>query len=151
MKGIYTLVFIIERPLRIKIGKLGIKFFKKGIYAYVGSGLGKGSFSMLGRIERHLKRKKKMFWHIDYLLSHKCVKIIEVFYAKTNFKIECILNKEIEKTFKGKIPIKGFGSSDCNCKAHLIWLGNIGIIKQVRMLMKKAYANAGLKIIKTIK
>jgi endonuclease-3 len=151
MKGVYTLVLMIEKPLRIKIGKLGVGDFKEGIYAYVGSGLGKGAFSMLGRIKRHLKRKKNMFWHIDYLLSHEGVKILEVFYAKTNLKMECILNEEIKKTFKGKIPMEGFGSSDCKCKAHLTWLGNKNASKRVEKLMKKAYKNAGLKIVKAIK
>jgi len=151
MKGVYTLVLRIEKPLRIKIGKLGIGDFKEGIYAYVGSGLGKGAFSVLGRIKRHLERKKNMFWHIDYLLSNESVKILKVFYAKTNLKIECILNKEIKKTFKGKIPMKGFGSSDCKCKAHLTWLRSKNASKRIEKLMERAYKNAGLKNVKTIK
>jgi len=151
MKGVYTLILIVKKPLKIKIGKLGIKFFKKGIYAYIGSGLGKGATSILGRVKRHLKKRKKMFWHIDYLLSHKNVKIIDIFYAKTSIKIECILNNEISKAFNKNFSIKDFGSSDCKCKTHLIWLGNKNELKRIKKLIKKAYKNVGLEMLKLTK
>ncbi|MDC3089020.1 DUF123 domain-containing protein [Alphaproteobacteria bacterium] len=65
-------------------------------------------------MKRHLCNKKKLHWHIDYLLLNKNVKVIDV--NKSN-KFECDLNKETE----GEIIIHGFGSSDCEagCKSHL--------------------------------
>ena len=66
------------------------------------------------RIKRHLCKKKNLHWHIDYLLNHDAVQIIDI---KKSEIIECILNKKTN----GTIIIKGFGSSDCNlyCKSHL--------------------------------
>ncbi|MEM3061511.1 MAG: GIY-YIG nuclease family protein [Candidatus Bathyarchaeia archaeon] len=151
MRGVYTIVLMLEKSLRIKIGRLGLKNFREGFYAYVGSGLGRGSSSVLGRLRRHLKRGKKLFWHMDYLSSHKGVKILEVFYAETDFKMECVLNNEIWKTLRRNFFIKGFGSSDCNCESHLTWIGNKISIDRVKESIKKAYKNVGLKALELTK
>jgi Uri superfamily endonuclease len=76
------------------------------------------------RIERHLRKNKKKFWHIDYLLSNKNARIISILKIRTEKRIECKLNEEIFKNLKGKVLVKKFGSSDCNCKSHLVYLGN---------------------------
>ena len=114
MKGIYCLLIKVLRPKEILIRKLGKIRFEKGKYIYVGSAqknLGK-------RIERHFKKKKKKFWHIDYLLADKNVKIEKAILLPFKRKNqECKLAKQISK--KGK-PIKNFGSSDCKCQSHLI-------------------------------
>jgi Uri superfamily endonuclease len=116
MKGIYLLLMRMKRDSFIKIGKLGKIKFKKGKYIYVGSAqrnLGK-------RIERHFKKQKRKFWHIDYLLSSKNIKIEKVFCFRGKKKTECKLAKEILKYGK---PILNFGSSDCGCKSHLFKIG----------------------------
>ena len=65
---------------------------------------------------KHLKPRKKKFWHIDYLLENKNVKIKDVFYKKAAKKQECTIAKKLSKIGKG---IENFGSSDCKCKSHL--------------------------------
>ena len=64
-------------------------------------------------------RKKKLHWHIDYLLNNDYAEVIN---TKKSKMIECSLNKKTN----GTIIIKGFGSTDCNldCKSHLKYLGN---------------------------
>ncbi|MDP6139502.1 MAG: GIY-YIG nuclease family protein, partial [Candidatus Woesearchaeota archaeon] len=106
-KGIYILIIYLNKPKKIKIGTLGNIFFKKGYYCYIGSALN----NLEKRVQRHLSSKKKIRWHIDYLLKH--AKIINVKVKITNRKLECSVNKKVEKN--SKEVIKSFGSSDCNC------------------------------------
>jgi len=66
MGGIYVLIIRFKRKIKICVGKLGPVLFTEGLYFYVGKALG----SLESRIERHLQRNKKNFWHIDYLLEY---------------------------------------------------------------------------------
>lgn len=113
MKGVYWLVIKVLKTKEISIGKLGKIKFEKGRYIYIGS----AQKNLEKRIERHFKKKKKIFWHIDYLLKDKDVKIEKVIlFPQKRKNEECALAKQISK--KGK-PIENFGSSDCKCKSHL--------------------------------
>ena len=106
----YQLFIKVNKDIDLKVGKLGRFIFSIGSYVYTGS----AKKNLDKRIERHLSKKKKLHWHIDYLLLNKNVKVIDV--NRSN-KFECDLNKETE----GEIIIHGFGSSDCEagCKSHL--------------------------------
>ena len=134
MKGSYLLVLEIEKERLIKIGSLGEIFFNTGYYVYVGSALN----GLNQRIKRHLRKKKKIHWHIDYLLNY--AKIIDVFIKEEDNKEECY----IAQVFMQNLPfVSGFGCSDCTCSSHLFY-GYLDIIfKTVKMLdMKRFYANA---------
>jgi Uri superfamily endonuclease len=75
-----------------------------------------------GRIQRHLKKDKRCFWHIDYLLASKHSSIKAIIYSKTNIRHECKIVGEIANM--NVKPIKGFGVSDCEegCKSHLHYI-----------------------------
>ena len=111
----YQLFINITQFIKIKIGKLGFFTFPRGIYVYTGS----AKKNIDSRIERHLSRHKNFHWHIDYLLANDKSKIIKVTKSKVS---ECDLNAEV----KGKIIVKGFGSTDCkeNCGSHLKYIGD---------------------------
>ena len=115
-KGIYILVIELPKSWKIRIGKLGVLEFSKGLYAYAGS----AQNGLEKRIERHRSRKengKKFFWHIDYLLEKS--RILEVYTKPASKEQECETAKSLERKFK---PVPGFGCSDCNCKSHLFFL-----------------------------
>ena len=112
MNGVYILLISVTENISVRIGALGEVSFEKGLYAYIGS----AQNSLENRVERHLRRVKKKFWHIDYLLGVNQTEIIEVFYKKAGRLEEC---KIAERLSKVAIPIQGFGSSDCKCKGHL--------------------------------
>jgi Uri superfamily endonuclease len=113
-KGTYILVIELDREKRIRIGRLPAVIYKKGYYFYVGKA-GKG---FQGRIGRHLRKRKKSFWHIDYLLKES--KIREVWIRKNYFD-ECRTIEDILRNFKiATRPVKYFGSSDCRCSGHLV-------------------------------
>jgi sugar fermentation stimulation protein A len=111
--GAYVLVLHLARRRNLRTGALGNVDFPAGFYTYVGSarrGLGK-------RMERHRKREKKIFWHIDYL--REAAKFVCVLPIRTVDDIECELaGKTAELLGKG---VRDFGSSDCHCASHLFF------------------------------
>lgn len=135
-KGIYTLIVFLSNDTQLKVGKLGIQTFPAGYYTYTGSALGKGASSLKQRVTRHLKKQKRKFWHIDFLLAHENATIITIIAVQTSRKLECKMNQYIRERLKTKIPVVGFGASDCkeNCKSHLLFFYDIA---KEKVLVKK--------------
>lgn len=121
MKGIYALVIFLDADAEIKIGALGKIDFAKGHYVYVGS----AQNSIEKRVKRHLRKEKKLFWHIDYLLNCKKSKITKVFYDQSKKTEECVVAKKIKEH---GCEIIAFGCSDCKCSSHLFHIKNAEII-----------------------
>ncbi|MCK5183836.1 MAG: GIY-YIG nuclease family protein [Candidatus Heimdallarchaeota archaeon] len=137
-RGTYLLFLFIQKDISLTIGALGCKLFQQGNYIYVGSAFGPGGLEK--RITRHIKQEKKIFWHIDYLLNDNFVKIKAYGEILSDHKIECNVVDQITRTFQEKsLIIENFGSSDCNCKSHLLYFNNTPvneIIKQIKIKMK---------------
>jgi Uri superfamily endonuclease len=114
---LYAIYLDVKCEKIIEIGKLGNYSFKKGIYIYVGS----AKRNIIARINRHQKVHKSQKWHFDYLRPHgTIIKII----TYENSIGECPLAEKIRKMEGGVFPIKRFGSTDCRCFSHLIYLQN---------------------------
>ncbi|WP_455392548.1 GIY-YIG nuclease family protein [[Eubacterium] cellulosolvens] len=122
MKGSYVLVIELPRSKSIPIGKLGYIKFSKGYYAYIGSALN----GLEARLRRHIRKDKKLFWHIDYLLTH--AKIIGIYYKPSTKKEECALARDFATTMP---EIRNFGASDCNCRSHLFYSGKISDLQEL--------------------
>ena len=142
-KGTYALVIALERESAIAVGKLGRSggkggeneiTFPSGYYIYVGSARG----GLPQRVRRHLRggggegSAKKLRWHIDYLLQFASV--IEVWYAvegewgrwgEREESQECFWCHVSRGMPDSRIPVPGFGSSDCRCPAHLIYFPSL--------------------------
>lgn len=120
--GVYTLLLFVTQEVNITIGKLGQQKFPNGYYTYTGSALGKGE-PLKNRISRHLKKEKRLFWHIDYLLENKNVSVKAIITAESKEKIECKVNRYLKNSSSAKILVNGFGASDCknNCGGHLLY------------------------------
>lgn len=112
-KGIYYLIINISRKRTIEIGHLGTYSFLTGFYVYIGS----AQKNLKQRIKRHLQQKKRLHWHIDYLLQYG--EIISVYECAGKRESECTLSRKIGTIKNATIPVKGFGSSDCSCTTHL--------------------------------
>ncbi|MCJ7458603.1 MAG: GIY-YIG nuclease family protein [candidate division Zixibacteria bacterium] len=124
-RGNYQLLLYLDRKSRIKIGKKGEHDFPEGHYVYTGSALN----GLEGRINRHLRKEKKNFWHIDYLLPHcKILKVIQYNQNHKNMVAECDLNKELLRKKNCEVVVKGFGSSDCSCPSHLVYFKRLKAI-----------------------
>jgi Uri superfamily endonuclease len=116
-KGVYQLHLRLDKPKRIRVGKLGVFTFPAGRYIYTGSAMN----GLIGRLRRHLKKRKKLHWHIDYLLRH--AKIETIFVLETGERVECQLNSLTLSLPNAKVVVKGFGCSDCRCPSHLVYFG----------------------------
>ncbi len=115
--GAYQLVIKVKEDCKIKIGALGELQFVKGLYIYTGSAM-----SNLGaRVARHLRKEKKLHWHIDYLLASPHTEIVEVKRFQSEKRIECKLNEAVALQNGAVFPHSLFGSSDCGrCVSHLV-------------------------------
>jgi Uri superfamily endonuclease len=130
MKGIYVLLISVSEDTEVNVGALGIQNFQKGKYVYVGS----AQNNLEKRVERHFKAVKSLFWHVDYLLASPAARIVSGFYKEAGRQDECMLAKRLAENMT---PMKGFGSSDCSCAAHLFKVRQPAILKgylcQLRM------------------
>jgi Uri superfamily endonuclease len=146
--GIYTLIIFLSREICLNVGKLGQHRFPKGYYTYTGSALGKGASSLKRRISRHLQKKKRNFWHIDFLLANENATVTAVAAAQTNEKLECNLNSYIKMEGEAKILVKGFGASDCkeNCESHLLYLGEEHIESKIVTVYSKRFGSKPLLV-----
>lgn len=120
-KGIYLLALRLTKNLRITPGRLPETTFPSGLYLYVG----RSKNSLQGRIKRHLRKQKKTFWHIDYLLSKSR---IEDIWIKLGCFDECQITHKIHHLFRhSRHLVNKFGASDCRCPGHLLYLGKEGM------------------------
>lgn len=111
--GIYQLLIYMPQKNFIRVGKRGSFEFPAGYYVYTGS----AKKGLKARISRHLKEDKRKFWHIDYLLPHARIKEIVIHPQKS----ECDWNGRLARLKEARIPVQGFGSSDCKCVTHLLY------------------------------
>ncbi|WP_028840765.1 DNA/RNA nuclease SfsA [Thermodesulfobacterium hveragerdense] len=111
-QGAYLLVFKIAQPVNLLINQRTFSI-KPGFYIYVGSAMQ----GLEARIKRHLRKNKKLHWHIDYLLTyaHSILSIP----IRSSAKIECALASDVGKLSEGLVF--GFGSTDCRYPSHLFY------------------------------
>jgi sugar fermentation stimulation protein A len=120
-RGTYILLIEILHEVNVKVGVLGSLTFPQGFYAYCGSAMG----GLGARINRHLRREKKIRWHVDYLLEKGRVR--GVLFAVTNERLECRLAECLGNVFNN---YPGFGSSDCHCPSHLFFSEDLPTLQE---------------------
>jgi sugar fermentation stimulation protein A len=110
-RGAYLLLLRLDTPTRIRIGCLGELPFDAGWYVYVGSAMA----NLTARIARHLRRRKKLHWHIDALResARECLALP----IRSSRRDECSVADALAAILT---PAScGFGCSDCACPTHL--------------------------------
>ena len=85
--GLYQLVIQLGRRQVIDVGHLGRFAFPSGYYVYTGS----AKLGLESRIARHLRKEKRLRWHIDYLLGQ--ASIVEVKRYHGSRRSECELSR----------------------------------------------------------
>ena len=111
-RGSYILLIRLPRDKIIRVGCLGALSFSAGYYGYVGSAMS----GLKSRLNRHLRRDKRVHWHIDYLLEEAVISGIIV--ARAEERTECLIARALSGEFS---IVSGFGASDCSCPSHLFW------------------------------
>jgi len=122
LKGIYVLIIKICNPISIKVGALGVISFQTGLYAYVGS----AQNSIETRVKRHLRKEKRLFWHVDYLLAEDAAEVAQVYVLEGKKTCECQIAQLLSQHGQA---VAGFGCSDCRCTSHLYFLESFVFLK----------------------
>jgi len=128
-KGVYVLVVSVGKDIKVNVGSLGSIDFEKGLYAYVGS----AQKNLQKRIERHLRKEKRKFWHIDYLLDNTSAKVVKVFHKEAEKPEECRVARELSGR---TVPVVNFGCSDCDCVSHLFKIDDYGFLRNLMSGMR---------------
>ncbi len=121
MKGAYVLLIELSKMARI-FHKGTFYELPTGIYVYVGSALGHAN-AIESRVTRHLKKSKKLFWHIDKITSSPEARISSFFSILADTSIECTVSQKLFASGNFSVPIPKFGASDCKkgCPAHFYY------------------------------
>jgi Uri superfamily endonuclease len=113
----YQLLFRLKQVRDIRVGRLGRFSFQAGYYIYTGS----AKRCLSARVARHLKKEKRLHWHIDYLLQYADIVSVTTFGAEV---LECELAERALSLPVADVPAPRFGASDCRCMSHLVYVGN---------------------------
>lgn len=146
MRGSYTIILRCMRPLNATFGKLGHAKLDRGYYVYTGSALGRGSASLENRLRRHMRHRKRLKWHIDYLTTKNGCNIAAVVFLQSERRLECSINRHIRETFLFIPILPGLGSSDCKCDAHLRKANSGLTMNQILDRVERIHAEYGKPI-----
>lgn len=114
--GTYVLILTPRNSATIAIGKLGTLAVEDGFYLYTGSAFGPGGLrARIGHHQRSVDRRPH--WHIDYLRQH--AELIGVFFTTSTDRLEHKWAQTLDAQPCTRLPLLGFGSSDCGCLSHL--------------------------------
>jgi Uri superfamily endonuclease len=114
LRGTYALILYLPQDQAIRVGALGKFKFPRGLYIYVGSAMN----GLNARIARHGRRRKKLFWHIDYILRY--ARIVSVETRISRRRLECRTARQLLSRRGVRVIAPRLGASDCNCPTHLI-------------------------------
>ncbi|MBF0194710.1 MAG: GIY-YIG nuclease family protein [Magnetococcales bacterium] len=134
----YALLIKYTKSQHVKVGAKGYIDIKAGSYLYIGS----AKKSWEKRVGRHLKKEKKLRWHIDYLLSTKSTSIEEVWINQNS--CECETAKAIADLKNSAVVAKKIGSSDCRCPTHFFYIKN-GFTNVKELLNKLIFATVKIE------
>lgn len=126
--GTYLLLLNLDQEKEISVGRSGTFSFQPGYYLYLGSAFGPGG--LRSRLGRHIRGGEKIFWHIDYLRIKSDLK--EVWYQITPEPREHQVAAWLASRPGIRLPVPGFGASDCRCRSHLFYAANLDLIKITR-------------------
>ena len=114
--GTYALLLYLPARTPLKAGGLEPHAFVRGWYLYVGSAQGPGGVA--ARIGHHLRSHHPPRWHLDYLRPWSRPRGAWAGPCAREHQWAALLGRLPGAQF----PVVGFGSSDCRCPAHLIFL-----------------------------
>ncbi|NJE01297.1 DUF123 domain-containing protein [Thermococcus sp. JdF3] len=109
MRGSYFLVVLLENDKTVRTK--GREFhLRKGHYVYVGSAMN----SLEKRVARHFSGKKRLHWHIDFLLKE--AKLLRAYLIPSEERLEEKLSLGVAKYGE---PVEGFGAGDVRVSTNL--------------------------------
>lgn len=114
--GTYVLIVLVSAEGSFRVGEWGELEPADGYYAYVG----RAKKGLVARLSRHVSSRKKRYWHVDYLLEHADLVEAWLFVLEAG---ECDVASRLVEAGGKRHGLERFGSSDCRCPGHLVYLG----------------------------
>lgn len=142
LQGTYTLLLTCNKPLRLRVGKIGLVPLEKGHYLYTGSALGIGGASLERRVARHRCRTKRVRWHVDYLTVRPEIIVRHIVCLQSRKRLECQINQHIISTLNAQPIAPHAGATDCECNGHLLSV-KVGGVGTILAGLEQIYANFG--------
>lgn len=112
------LVLQLQSEQRLEVGSLGPLQLKSGWYLYVGSAFGPSGVQ--ARCGHHRKISSRPRWHIDYLRA--VAELREIWFSHDPERREHQWAGWVKNQYGTYAPFPGFGSSDCDCESHLLYI-----------------------------
>ncbi|KAB2951795.1 DNA/RNA nuclease SfsA [Heliorestis acidaminivorans] len=109
--GSYLIVMHLPERTTLTVGSLGEIILEPAYYVYVGT----AKTNLTQRVNRHLRKKKTLRWHVDYLREKATT--CSALPIRTTERIEHDLAGRLASLAQWTVP--GFGCSDCKCTSHL--------------------------------
>ena len=81
-----------------------------------------GPGGVISRLKHHSKVSKKPHWHLDYLRAE--TEFHEAYALCSPERKECEWAGLMAQNEVASEPLKGFGSSDCQCSTHLFYFSS---------------------------
>jgi Uri superfamily endonuclease len=138
--GTYILTLKARQATRIQVGHLGVLDIQPGWYLYVGSAFGPGG--LRGRLKHHLHSTASPRWHVDYLRRE--IPIQAVWYC-AGARLEHAWARELCTGAGSSIPLLRFGSSDCQCPAHLVYMPDLSSLNACQTFRAADVIRIGLQ------
>jgi Uri superfamily endonuclease len=117
LPGTYSLILSSSIEKLVTIGQLGTLFIKPGFYVYVGSAFGPGGLK--ARLNHHFNHTSRPHWHLDYLRPD--LSVCEIWYTYDRVRREHQWADLHAQSRGARVPLPGFGASDCRCPSHLFF------------------------------
>lgn len=114
-KGSYLLLMKLAESTKPGIPHLQDFVFPVGYYLYIGSAHGPGGLN--ARVGRHIRKEKKVHWHIDHLT--KVAPVYCTILITVPVKLESSMTEYLMKTSLNPVP--GFGCGDSYDFTHLFY------------------------------
>ncbi|HET6515984.1 MAG TPA: DNA/RNA nuclease SfsA [Thermodesulfovibrionales bacterium] len=118
--GNYILILHLKRGKGVAVGGLGVTTFQRGYYLYIGS----AKKNLTQRIKRHKSRRKRLFWHVDYLREK--ADFVAALPIRSSLQRECEIARALREISDWTVP--RFGSSDCLCESHLFGMAGSPVL-----------------------
>lgn len=115
--GTYALLLCCRQARLLQIGRRGSMRLAPGCYIYVGSAFGPGG--LRARLAHHLRLTDRPHWHLDYLRMATYPQAI--WFSTAQHRQEHLWAQLLANSRGARIPLPGFGSTDCRCVTHLFF------------------------------
>lgn len=135
--GTYALLLRADDEQTIEVGALEEMTVRPGWYVYVGSAFGPGG--LRARVRRHAQGEGALHWHVDYLRAVTSLEV--VWYTHDATRRECAWATVLREAPDARVPMEGFGASDCNCAAHLVAFEAVPSLDTFRQHVQAACSN----------